>query len=233
MAIIELTSVRIFANGANAVLAPVDLRLSAGDVVEVKTDAPDAAHALLKSLALMAVPESGEYTLEGAPMDPARYGQWLRGRRRIGYIGPMSALISNLSIRENLLLARSYYENRLDLDLADDVASLCNAFGVADKLDFRPSLLNPLDARIFIAIREVTKEAAILVVDNPEDLVGHPGFHLLMAHIQSAVDGGTALVFYTEGKNALHELTTRRFVIKAGILEEKTISLADRIEALR
>lgn len=233
MAIVELTSVLIPTGPSQAGLAPIDLRLSAGEVGEVTADMPDLAHVFLQGLALITTPVSGRYTLEGALMDPKHRAAWLQGRRRIGYIGPVSALVSNMSIRENLLLARSYYENRLDLDLSDEVAALCEELGVAGKLDRRPGMLRPMDIRMFIAIREIMKNAAILVLDTPEDIIGHHRFDRLMKRLYEAVDAGAVMMFYSSGDTDLHKLTTRRFRIENGMLKEKTISPSDRIEALR
>ena len=233
MTVVELTSVLTPGGASQAGLAPIDLRLSAGEVGEVTSDSPDMAHTFLETLALITTPVSGSYTLEGAMMDPKRRAAWLRGRRRIGYIGPVAALISNMSIRENLLLARSYYENRLDLDLPDEIAAVCEELGMARKLDLRPGMLSPKDIRMFIAIREIMKDAALLVLDSPEDIIGHHGFDHLMKRLYEAVGSGTVMVFYSGGDNVLHKMTTRRFRIQNGVLEEQTISLADRIEALR
>jgi ABC-type lipoprotein export system ATPase subunit len=66
-------------------------------------------------------------------------------------------MISNRTIRENLLLSRFYYENDLSIDMDETMALLCRDAGLSDDLERRPSELNDSELMKTIAIREMGK----------------------------------------------------------------------------
>lgn len=233
MAVIELVNYQVAATDGTSRLAPFDFSLDAGDVCAVQTVDADLGHQFLGAVAMMNPPDGGEYRCGGRPLSRRRYTEWLAGRRNVGYIGPTSALISNLSIRENLLLSRYYYENDLRVDLPPDVLQLCHLVGLASKLSVRPSALNLLDRRIAIAIRELSRDLTVLVLDNPEDLMGHPTFHLLMDRLRGLHRQGVPMLMMSDGENPVRRMITRTVTIIGGQLREESSSLADQIEALR
>jgi len=233
MAVIELKNYCMPAEDTEPALAPFDFFLAPGDVCTIQTDATDIGHQFLKALAMISPPVSGEYLCDGHTLSRRRYDEWLQYRRRICYIGPVSALISNMSIRENLLLSRFYYENDLSVALSADVKRLCQAAGLGAKLSARPGELSPLDRRIVIAIRELTREASLVILDNPEDLAGHHTFDLLVDHLRGLHRQGVPMVIMSEGDNPIRQMITRSVTIIGGCLREDERTLAEQIEALR
>jgi len=137
------------------------------------------------------------------------YQNLLEYKKQIGYFGPDAALVSNLTVRQNLLLSRAYYENRLDLDLDDTVKDLCDAFHLTEKLDLRPTALSPLDIRAAIMIREISKPLIFFIMDNPEDLIGQPGFDFLVTRIEHRTAAGMPLVMLSENDELIDRLTDR------------------------
>ena len=125
-------------------------------------------------------------------------------------------MVSNLTVRQNLLLARAYFENRLDLDLHDDVKELCSQFQLAEKLDLRPTVLSPLDIRAAILIREVTKPLQLFIMDSPEALIGQPGFSSLVAKLEQMVTAGLPFVLVCENDELRARLTTQTIRISPG-----------------
>ncbi len=220
MAVIALKDYRLDPESASTGLAPFDIALASGDVCAVQTDTPDLGHQLLRAVAMNLDPVSGEYYFDGVLLSPRRYGEWLQYRRRVSYIGPFSALISNLSILENLLLSRYYYENDLDATLSEDVAGLCHAAGLGAKLTLRPAELTPLSRRIAIAIRELSREARLIVLDHTEDLLGHTAFKRLLDRIQTLQGQGVPVIMMSEGDSPIRRMTNRSVVIAGGRLLE-------------
>jgi hypothetical protein len=67
----------------------------------------------------------GTYRFNGEMVNLKDYRQCLAVKRQIGYVAADAAMISNRTIRENLLLTRFYYENDLTIDIDQKTEALC------------------------------------------------------------------------------------------------------------
>ena len=216
MNIIALENYNLFDKTTGSCLENFNFSLAAGESCSVSSESPSKAHLLASALATLIRPDSGKYTFMGTTLDFSDYRNLLEYKKQIGYFGPDTAMISNLTIRQNLLLSRAYFENTLDLDLDDNVMNFCGEFHLTDKLDLRPTALRPLDIRASIIIREFTKPLKLLILDSPEDLIGHPGFNFLVKNVENMIASGIALVLLCEDDEMITRLTHRTFQIPLG-----------------
>jgi ABC-type lipoprotein export system ATPase subunit len=190
-------------------LQDFNFSLAPGETCSLLADDSDTAHLLTRALATLAYPISGRYIFLDAVLDFGKYQNLLEHKKQIGYFGPDAALVSNLTVRQNLLLSRAYFENRLDLDLDDNVKDLCDAFHLTEKLDLRPTALSPLDIRAAIMTREIAKPLKFFIMDSPEDLIGQPGFDFLVTRIEQKAAAGIPLVLLCENNKLIDRLTDR------------------------
>jgi ABC-type multidrug transport system ATPase subunit len=186
-----------------------DFSLAPGAACALSAHEAGTAHLLAGALATLVYPISGRYTFLDTVLDFGKYQNLLAYKQQIGYFGPDAALVSNLTVRQNLLLSRAYFENRLDLDLDDPVKDLCDAFDLTEKLDLRPTTLSPLDIRAAIITREITKPLKLFIMDSPEDLIGQPGFHFLVTRMEQQAAAGIPLVLLCENDDLIERLTDR------------------------
>ncbi len=193
--------------------------MAPGDACSLSADYADEAHLLASALATLAHPISGKYIFLNAELDFGNYQKLLKYKRQIGYFGPQAAMVSNMTVRQNLLLSRAYFENRLDLDLDDNVKDLCGEFQLIEKLDLRPTALSPLDIRAAILTREITKPLKLLIIASPEDLIGHPGFNFIVARVEQLAAAGVPLVLLCENDELVSRLTNRAVRIPMGGLK--------------
>lgn len=192
-----------------ACLRDFNLSLAPGETCLLSAESPDTTHLLASAMATLIRPKSGKFIFMDTPLDFSSYRNLLKYKKQIGYFGPDAALISNLTVRQNLLLSRAYFENRLDLELDDKIESFCDEFHLTDKLDLRPAALSILDIRAAIIIREFNKPLKLLIIDSPEDLIGHPGFNLLVKKAENLIASGVPLVLICENKELASRLTDR------------------------
>ena len=193
--------------------------LGPGEACLLAADYPDDAHLLARALATLVSPTSGRYIFAGDVLDFGNYRNLLAYKKRIGYFGAAAALVSNLTLEQNLILSRAYFENRLDLDLDDNVMKLCDAFHLTEKLDLRPTALSPLDVRAAILTREMAKPAKLIIMDSPEDLIDHPGFDFLVTVIENRIAAGVPLVLRCENEGLSARLTNRTVRLPLGGLK--------------
>jgi len=201
-------------------LRDFNFSLATGDTYAIDADYADEARLLAGALATLIHPVSGTYTFQETVLDFGNYQNLLEIKRQIGYFGPQAALVSNMTVRQNLMLTRAYFENRLDLDLHDEVKDLCAEFQLTEKLDLRPTALSPMDIRAAIIIREITKPVQLFIMDSPEALIGQPGFNYLVTKLQQMTTAGLPLVLQCENNELTARLTERKLRIPLGGIEK-------------
>jgi ABC-type ATPase involved in cell division len=143
------------------------------------------------------------------------YRQCLTVKRQIGYVAADAAMISNRTLRENLLLTRFYYENDLTIDIDEPVVSLCRDTGLFEKLNQRPSVLHNGELLTAVAIREMEKAPALMLVDRPEDFMELTETDRLFSHLKNIVDLGAAVIFNSRDSK-ISGLANRQLTLAAG-----------------
>lgn len=192
--------------------------LSRGDICSIQTDSFENAHLFLRALATLERPEKGVYCFRGTSLDFSDYRKLLPYKKKISYITSDAAMISNLTIRENLLLIRSYFENSLLLSIDENVVELCHIFGIHDKLDLYPAELSPLELRSAILIREMTKAPEVILLEYPEDFIGRTKFDLFVVTLKDMLVSKVPVVFMSELEDFVEEFSTKQILITDGHL---------------
>ena len=214
MYVCELTDYAIASANGNRNLNLFHFTISRGDVCRVQTEYLDDASLFLRALATLTAPSRGSYRFQGVPLDFSDYRNLLSVKRQIGYIAPETAMLSNRSIRQNLLLMRSYFEDSLSLTLDEEVFMLCRLFNLVDKLDLRPAELDPIDLRAAIMIRELTKSPSLLILERPEFFVGQSSLNMFMDMLQSLFAAHIPVVFLSGDTTLNRDFATREIVIR-------------------
>ncbi len=215
----ELIDYQIAANQGDTRLKSFSLSVAATDALTLKSDSIADANILLRALATIIHPVKGVYRFQGHPVDFASYRNLLPVKRKIGYIGPQAALISNKTIRENLLLMRYYAENTLRLHLRERTLDLCRRFELEAVLDRRPAEAGRLQVHQAIAIREIVKNPHILILERPEDFVGHDKIGVLRDLIAARHQAGTPVIFTSHDHDLNQEIATRQITLTGGCLQ--------------
>ncbi len=218
MSLIELSDYCLNATGSGNGLKNSYFTLSDGDICSIQTDSSDDAHNFLKALATLVYPVNGAYRFLGEAVNFSDYRELLPIKKKIGYIGQDSVMISNRTVRENMLLMRYYFENSLSLVLDENASKLCKMFNLQDKLDLRPGDLRPVDLRIAIAIRELSKSVYVLLLDRPEDHFGYNRFALFKEIMRDIIESGPAIVFFSHDLNFIETFANMKILIKGGTL---------------
>ena len=180
MHLIEMSDYTLAPTGSGNGIRDFYFALAPGDVCAIEAQNPDDGHEFLRALATLSYPVTGALRWNGRRVRLKSYRALLGYKKRIGYIAPDAALISNLTVRQNILLHRYYVENDLGIDLDDRLAAMCNTFGISHKMDRRPADLNSMERQMAIVIREIGKKPEILLLDRPEDFIGHAKFEVLV-----------------------------------------------------
>jgi ABC-type lipoprotein export system ATPase subunit len=218
MYLIEMSDYTLPPAGSGDGIKGFHFALSPGEICAVEAPKPDDSHLFLRAVATLAYPHKGIYRFLGNELNLRNYKELLPCKKKIGYIASDAALISNLTVRQNMLLHRYYFENDVGIKLEDKLRDLCDALGICHKLDRRPAELNSLERQLAIVIREISKDPDVLLLSRPEDLVGQAQFDMLVRLFNDWVTQGKPVVFVSSDPRLIRRFATRRILIAGGTL---------------
>ena len=218
MPLIEITDYTLAPIGSGQGLNGINFTLSPGDVYAVESQQPDDAHLFIRALATLARPITGTYYYGGKRVDFSTSKEPIDCKRKIGYIAPDAALISNLTIRQNLLLVQYYFSNDLTIDLDEKQKRLCRSFGIDTKLNHRPARLNAREIQAAVVIREVLKKPELLLLIHPEEFIGHEKFDLMTQFFNDWTAASKPVVFHSNDRRLVRRYAKRKVVISGDAL---------------
>lgn len=198
------------------------LAIAHGDVIAVFTDTPAIGRRLLRILATLEQPKRGEYRFNGEMVALKDYRQCLAVKRRIGYVAPDAAMLSNQSLRENLLLSRFYSEDDLTIEMDGAMMSLCKGAGLSRMLNRRPSVLSDGELMKAIAVREMCKRPAVMLIDRPENFMEISEKDTIFNHLKNMVGSGTAVVFISHNAE-MNSLANRQLTVADGEIRTTSV----------
>lgn len=216
--IVELEAYSLWTDTENSGISEVDLTVEAGEIWQIDTRNPAEARLLLRAVATLESPLAGSYRFKGQLLDFGDYRKLLPIKRRIAYISSDATLISNRTLRENLLLGRFYHENSLEIRLDERIRVLIDTFGLDDKLELRAAQLSHLDRRIAICIREIAKEPELLLLYRPEEMIDHQRFEPFIQHLEATSVESLAGLVLSYDEAFIERFTNRRLTINEGRL---------------
>lgn len=216
--LLELSDYTLAPAGSGQGINNFYFSLRKGDVCAIDTQNPDDARSFLRALASLVYPVKGSYRFMGERMDLKAYAELLPCKQKIGYIAPDAALMSNLTLRQNILFHRYYFENDLAINVDDKICALCDTSQISEKLDQRPSDLNKMEVQMAIVLREVSKRPDILLLDRPEDFIGHANFDMLVHLFKEWIANGKPVVFLSYDRRLIRRFANRKILITSGSL---------------
>ena len=166
----ELRSVgRVFTRGSSTVTAldGVSLTLCAGESVAVTGPSGSGKSTLLSILGCLDRPTSGEYLLDGEPVEKLSDDR-LSGMRnsRIGFVFQSFHLIPQLSILENVETAL-LYSARDPSEWRQRATAVLESVGLIHRADHSPSELSGGEAQRAAIARALVNEPRLLLADEP------------------------------------------------------------------
>ncbi|MBI2418906.1 MAG: ATP-binding cassette domain-containing protein [Ignavibacteriales bacterium] len=204
--IIKDFSYEFVENSITGILAPVEERMSF----------------LLKILSGIVQPQTGTVKIYGIDLFHDKEKRIQEVRKRIGFCFDRGGLISNLSIRENLLLPLDFHFP--NLSPSQKIDSIMMVFGKLDihegLLSERPAQLHSQMFKMILLARTFILGPNIILYDNPFlDLELHYR-KLVYAYIKSLRDGNGTVQIFISTSDILFEIADTILVFNHGSLVE-------------
>ena len=214
--LIRLSDYSLEALGNGNGLQNFNLVLPQGAAFSITTDSPDDAHLLLRGIATLVPPKSGQFFYKGQELQFSDYRNLLSYKRKVAYIGSDATLIVNRSLRDNLMLMRYYFEDLTSIEMSGDVVRLCRTFELEDKLHLKPSQVGPEDNRLCVIVRELTKNPEILLLERLRDFLRAESFEALKGVLRNLIGKKLVLVFFSTDQEFTNEFSQKQILIKKG-----------------
>lgn len=197
-------------------LTSLNLTLYAGNAYSICADSSEHAHLLVKGIATLEIPTTGNIFFKEKEVDLFSHKALLEYKKNVGYVAADATLIKKASAFDNLMLMRYYYEDSIAAELPDRVRTLCRLFGLENSLDLHPWQLEPEEARLFVIIRELAKDPALLLIERPGDYLRHETLDILKDVLKSWATQKQALVLFSAHQEFVEALCQQQINISKG-----------------
>jgi len=164
--IIELRGLRIAFDG-HAVLRGIDLTVCEGEILTIMGGSGSGKSVLLKLMAGLIKPDSGEIHIYGTDIVPLSEEDMLSFRQRMGVVFQQAALFDSMSVGENIAYPLQEHRSLTRSAMQGRVGELLEVVGLPGLQEKYPSELSGgMRKRVGIA-RALALKPAIMLYDEP------------------------------------------------------------------
>lgn len=203
------------------ILSGVSVQFAPGSLTGILAPVEDRIAYLLKIICGITEPDTGEVVIDGINIQNALPDKLLEIRRNISFVFNRGGLLSNLSIRENLLLPMDYLMPQLSKAAKlEKIHNLFEHFGLSETiLNERPARLHPQFLKMILLIRAFLTEPRIILYDNPLGDLEISFRKKIFAHIATLHQEGVTQLFVSTS-DILFEMADTNLVFSAGEIIE-------------
>jgi phospholipid/cholesterol/gamma-HCH transport system ATP-binding protein len=153
--------------GDNVVLDDISLKISEGDNVVVFGRSGTGKSVLLKCIARLLEPDSGEIYVEGKNVLEMEMNELNKLRKNIGFLFQGAALYDSMTVRENLEfpLIRNFDFSQKEID--EKVKDVLQKVGLEKAIDKMPAELSGGMKKRIGLVRTIITEPQLILYDEP------------------------------------------------------------------
>lgn len=199
-ALLELGNVsRVYMNGREplTVLHGIDLTIDAGEMVAIIGRSGSGKSTLLNILGCLDRPSAGQYRIAGRDtreMDPDALAA-LR-REYFGFIFQRYDLLPHLTATENVAMP-ALYTGRDRAERLHGARALLTRFGLADRMEYRPSQLSGGQQQRVSIARALINGGAVILADEPTGALDAASHRDVLEHLRALHREGHTVIIVT------------------------------------
>src|SRR5881409_2679749 len=178
-------------------LEGIDLVLKRGEYVSIERPSGCGKSTLLSILGLLDTPTSGEYLLNGRPVENLKLSERARIRNReIGFVFQSFNLIGDLTVYENVELPLTYRGMRAS-ERKSRVNAALERVGMAHRAKHLPSQLSGGQQQRVAVARALGGQPLILLADEPTGNLDSKNGEAVMELMRELHRGGSTICMVT------------------------------------
>ncbi|TMP24443.1 hypothetical protein CWB99_22125 [Pseudoalteromonas rubra] len=201
------------------ILANISITVESGQCLLITGRSGSGKSLLFSIICDITRPQQGTVLIDDIAMPAMTALQYARFRRDLGVIFQVSALISNLTLEENLLLPLNRHHSRLSHDeKLQKVHGICEEFGLTQYLDQRTDRLSSGLASLAGLARALLMEPKALIWDAPMAQVDRHWCRHELALLKHLKEKGTTLILCSNRQELIVSLADQQ--LQLGLPEE-------------
>ncbi len=210
--------------GAHEVLAGVDLRMQAGEVLAVIGPSGSGKSTLLRCINQLEPPTAGRVTLAGVTIEagqqPSRQ-ELIRLRRAVGMVFQSFNLFPHLTVLRNICLAQERAMGRSREEAEDIAMQLLKRVGLADKAHQYPARCSGGQQQRIAIARALALGPQLMLFDEPTSALDPELGLEVLAVMRELAEGGMTMVVVTHEMHFAESVSNRVLIMADGRIVEE------------
>ena len=194
--------------GSNQVLDGITTDICQGEVVAIIGPSGSGKSTFLRSLNLLEVPTGGQILFEGTDITDPKV-DINRHRQKIGMVFQQFNLFSNLTVKDNLLIAPIKTQKKNKDEMLQKAKEYLEVFGIADKLDAYPHQLSGGQKQRVAIVRALMLEPDLMLFDEPTSALDPEMIKEVLDAIRRLSQIGMTMVIVTHEMGFAREVASR------------------------
>jgi phospholipid/cholesterol/gamma-HCH transport system ATP-binding protein len=217
-----------FSYGDDLILDSINENFEKGLCHIVTSRAGEGKTTLLKLIAGLKLPTSGQILVDGKSISLFSKKQMLDFHRKTGFLFQDAALINNMNILDNLALYYRYNTNLKEVQILETILNYLDYFDLRYALYLRPEQLSHGLQMIISFIRAILDEPELIILDEPVETLDQVLVQKMIEEIKKLKNKGCTTIISTHRVHLFEKICDKVMIIK-----EKKVIFSGTIRNLK
>lgn len=209
-----------FSAGGTQILHDIHTEVRAGEVLFIAGKSGCGKSTLMRIMAGLNYPTTGDVVMRGVSLRKAMNHELMANHAQNGYVFQDNALISNLTIFDNIALPLRYNERGTEAEIAERVETLLETFDLVEDRMNRPAALSMGEMKMAALARAVITRPTLLFMDEPIASLDRVRVEMVKQEVRVLRETGATFVIIAHEADFADEFATRVWYMDKGRLVE-------------
>lgn len=207
----------------NTVLDGVSEKIKNGELYVILGTNGSGKSTLLKTIAGLTLTQGGTVEVNGKNILSFSQKNMLDYHKTCGFVFQNAALISNMSVYENLSLYYNYHTKMTEKEIYEKIKPFLDYTGFQDDLSCRPSVLSMGEKMLVGIVRAISHDPEFVFWDNPLSMLDTMGQKRIKQIIEDMKKKKKTMLLVTNDSDFAFQAADRIGILNKGrILESGT-----------
>ncbi len=227
MAVIEMKNVTFNANSID-IIKDANMEIREGTITEIYGSSGSGKSILLKLLAGIVIPTHGKVLYNGKDIESMSYHEDLKFRHNCAFVFQNSALWSNQTIGQNIMLPLQIHNPKMGLEERNErIQNVCKQVNYTKSLNVRPSDISDGEQKKIALARALVIEPKLLFLDECTLSLDDRSSETVINLLHDYVDRGNTIVYISHNEKFRWEFPGFMYEIRNGTPELQEIDIDD------